>query len=105
MAKPGAKPFSCGAQPFKKPRLLFNARFQLFLGYTPSEQTGFVCMCVYVLVSQVLSMCMYVRVLITTLTFQSCVLVLLLFLQCIMSNVCALALCKPVQYQCVFSCD
>lgn len=43
MGKLGAKPFSCGAQPFKKPQLLFNAQFQLFLGYTPSEQTGFVC--------------------------------------------------------------
>lgn len=48
MAKLAAKPFSCGAQPFKKPRLLFKARFQLFLGYTPSEQTGFVCMCAFV---------------------------------------------------------
>ena len=95
MAKLGAKPFSCGAQPFKKPRLLFNARFQLFLGYTPSEQTGFVhvraCVCVCVCVSpNNMSHFLFV-----------CVLVLLLFKYCIVHNVYALALCKCTVRVCV----
>jgi len=97
MAKLGAKPFSCGAQPFKKPRLLFNARFQLFLGYSPSEQTGFVCVSVCVCVH----VCARMSLNNMSHFLFVCVLVLLLFKSCIMHNVYALALCKCTVWACV----
>ena len=106
VAKLGAKHFSCGVKPFKKPWLLFSAWFQLFLGYTPvNKQDLCVCVCIRVCTCMCVCLCVYVCMCMslnnTSRFLFVWVLVLLLFKWCIMHNVFALALWKCTVWVCV----